>query len=217
MKTSQSSQATLFDETELTSISSAAGSPVRTLASLEKGLVSRVKDLASGSNIGELLGKSDPDGSSLRMCQQSLLEAEAPLLMTLPRSGMIVSGNAYQRQPLARSTDATDGGALPTPQARDYFPPHNPEYIAKKRADGHGMSNLNDYVAHHHLWPTPVARDCRTIKGAARAPNATGTEPLTVVVGQLENTTNGALNPTWVEWLMGFPLGWTDLEGSATP
>jgi DNA (cytosine-5)-methyltransferase 1 len=22
----------------------------------------------------------------------------------------------------------------------------------------------------------------------------------------------GRLNPTWVEWLMGFPLGWTDLE-----
>jgi DNA (cytosine-5)-methyltransferase 1 len=22
----------------------------------------------------------------------------------------------------------------------------------------------------------------------------------------------GSLNPTWVEWLMGFPLGWTDLE-----
>jgi hypothetical protein len=26
----------------------------------------------------------------------------------------------------------------------------------------------------------------------------------------------GKLNPTWVEWLMGFPLGWTDLEESAT-
>lgn len=25
------------------------------------------------------------------------------------------------------------------------------------------------------------------------------------------------LNPQFVEWLMGFPLGWTDLEGSATP
>lgn len=23
----------------------------------------------------------------------------------------------------------------------------------------------------------------------------------------------GKLNPRWVEWLMGFPLGWTDLEG----
>jgi DNA (cytosine-5)-methyltransferase 1 len=22
----------------------------------------------------------------------------------------------------------------------------------------------------------------------------------------------GKLNPTWVEWLMGFPEGWTDLE-----
>jgi hypothetical protein len=28
---------------------------------------------------------------------------------------------------------------------------------------------------------------------------------------------NGSLNPTWVEWLMGFPIGWTDLEDSETP
>jgi len=26
----------------------------------------------------------------------------------------------------------------------------------------------------------------------------------------------GSLNPTWVEWLMGWPLGWTDLSASAT-
>ncbi len=26
----------------------------------------------------------------------------------------------------------------------------------------------------------------------------------------------GQLNPTWVEWLMGWPLGWTDLNASAT-
>jgi len=29
--------------------------------------------------------------------------------------------------------------------------------------------------------------------------------------------TGGRLNPTWVEWLMGFPTGWTDLEDSETP
>ena len=28
---------------------------------------------------------------------------------------------------------------------------------------------------------------------------------------------NGSLNPTWVEWLMGFPLGWTALDASETP
>jgi hypothetical protein len=27
----------------------------------------------------------------------------------------------------------------------------------------------------------------------------------------------GKLNPAWVEWLMGFPIGWSELEGSATP
>lgn len=32
-----------------------------------------------------------------------------------------------------------------------------------------------------------------------------------------EATPPTSLNPAWVEWLMGFPIGWTDLEGSATP
>ena len=26
------------------------------------------------------------------------------------------------------------------------------------------------------------------------------------------NVVTGSLNPTWVEWLMGFPLGWTVCE-----
>ncbi len=34
---------------------------------------------------------------------------------------------------------------------------------------------------------------------------------------QLPNTVGGPLNPTWVEWLMGFPPGWTDCGPSATP
>lgn len=32
-----------------------------------------------------------------------------------------------------------------------------------------------------------------------------------------EGRAPGQLNPTWVEWLMGFPLGWTDLPPSGTP
>lgn len=55
------------------------------------------------------------------------------------------------------------------------------------------------------MWATPLARDARTFKGAARSLNAQGGEPLTVQAG-------GTLNPMWVEWLMGFPLGWTDLD-----
>ncbi|MBV9217109.1 MAG: hypothetical protein JO053_13135, partial [Acidobacteria bacterium] len=43
---------------------------------------------------------------------------------------------------------------LPTPQSRDHFPPHTPEYVAEKKAIGHGMANLNDQVA---LLHTPKA------------------------------------------------------------
>jgi hypothetical protein len=28
----------------------------------------------------------------------------------------------------------------------------------------------------------------------------------------LSETLGGQLNPTWVEWLMGWPIGWTDLK-----
>ena len=31
-----------------------------------------------------------------------------------------------------------------------------------------------------------------------------------------EHKGGGTLNPTWVEWLMGYPSGWTDLNASET-
>ena len=45
---------------------------------------------------------------------------------------------------------------------------------------------------------------------ARRNREGSGGDDLTTQIG-------GQLNPTWVEWLMGFPLGWTDLEDSETP
>ena len=48
------------------------------------------------------------------------------------------------------------------------------------------------------LWPTPNVQDSKN--------NGNGTTDYQ----QLNKAVGGALNPTWVEWLMGFPLGWTD-------
>lgn len=89
----------------------------------------------------------------------------------------------------------------PTPQSRDHFPPHTPEYIDAKRAQGHGMSNLNDAVA---LWPTPTRRDWRSGKASAETMGR-NSRPLSETVGD-------KLNPNWVEWLMGWPIGWTALD-----
>ena len=44
-----------------------------------------------------------------------------------------------------------------TPQARDHFPPHSGQYLAEKKALGHGMANLNDQVPMVG-WPTPTAK-----------------------------------------------------------
>lgn len=56
------------------------------------------------------------------------------------------------------SASGSTGAPWPTAQARDGFPPHSPEYVAKHKANGHGMANLNDYLAFTAShWPTPDA------------------------------------------------------------
>ena len=57
------------------------------------------------------------------------------------------------------------------------------------------------------LWPTPTARDWRSGKSSEKT-RARNSRPLSERAAP-----GGPLNPTWVEWLMGFPIGWTDFEG----
>ena len=68
------------------------------------------------------------------------------------------------------------------------------------------------------FWPTPQAADCRD-RGNLSNPSiqrrlAKGKQ---VFLSMCVSKNSGALNPTWVEWLMGFPEGWTDLDASVTP
>jgi len=55
-----------------------------------------------------------------------------------------------------------------------------------------------------HVWGTPKAQDSR------HALRDRGKGNLGEQVSGLHN--GGKLNPMWVEWLMGWPLGWTDLK-----
>ena len=58
------------------------------------------------------------------------------------------------------------------------------------------------------LWPTPATQDASINGGPSQSER--NSLPLNAVVG-------GSLNPEWVEWLMGYPTGWTALEDLETP
>ena len=55
------------------------------------------------------------------------------------------------------------------------------------------------------LLPTPTATE------------RSGVNPKTGKGGGLTHSVGGQLNPVWVEWLMGYPEGWTDCEGLEIP
>jgi hypothetical protein len=56
-------------------------------------------------------------------------------------------------------------------------------------------------------FPTPTVNDSKNNNPPSQ--KMRNTPPLNVVVG-------GKLSPMWVEWLMGWPIGWTDLQPLAT-
>ena len=93
----------------------------------------------------------------------------------------------------------------PTPTARDCKGANSLKHLTQPKTPGnnHHVRQLANAVK---LFATPCARDYRTgqrkrYENPARANN-------------INDQAGGQLNPTWVEWLMGFPLGWTDLNAS---
>ena len=77
----------------------------------------------------------------------------------------------------------------------------------KMKIDKKMPISLNDQVAHPNImWPTPQARDW---KGSSGRSYKGQEKDLPTAV---RNKPGGSLNPTWVEWLMGYPGGYTDLK-----
>jgi len=69
------------------------------------------------------------------------------------------------------------------------------------------------------LWPTPRAGSMYGGTGSGQIIQERYTEGTISEEERrsMRSGNGGKLNPMWVEWLMGFPLGWTDLEDSETP
>ena len=77
------------------------------------------------------------------------------------------------------------------------------ESAERRRIEGKPLQ-LNTQVAHPDLFPTPTVNDSKN--NGTQSQIDRDSPALNAVVG-------GQLNPDWVEWMMGFPPGWTEIGG----
>jgi DNA (cytosine-5)-methyltransferase 1 len=64
-------------------------------------------------------------------------------------------------------------------------------------------------------WPTPQASDNRdrgNMSDSAVKRRIEIGKQIGLSTAVKPDANGGSLNPPWVEWLMGWPLGWTDLK-----
>ena len=163
---------------------------------------------------------------------------------TWPRAGTMRNGTVYPLPPLARRTSVTASGSSvpgpnsdgmwptpttgdhatrfaqggmplgmaarmwPTPAASDQKWRSTPKVAADRVARGKQIS-LHDAVL--VSFRTPSSQDWKGMSAQSWRSRTTGDTTPT-----LPDQVGGQLNPDWVEWLMGCPVGWTDCDALVT-
>ena len=179
-----------------------ADSRVRTYPLLGGVPESTASDQGCGEKWRASLAKYDPDSCLWKTAQLSLLADSDEFSETWPKWGMTRNGECWERMTLVPRIEESGSGSWPTPVAT----------LWKNGKSGKGFSmNLNEAVK---KWPTP--RSCSAMAATLTNKGERFPNLETVMANRDSSTVGGRLNPTWVEWLMGWPQGWTDLKPLAT-
>ena len=146
----------------------------------------------------------------------------ATFARTYPRSGMRPTPSAHKQTASGELTNADgspwDGISKPHSEktgqpvqtalmdaVKTWLTPRcqmtRPVAIRQDIEKGH-RGNLEEVVAVRENWP-PTAHNAKETNAPSKSERNTPT---------LAAQAGGSLNPMWVEWLMGWPLGWTDLK-----
>lgn len=162
------------------------------------------KNRVFGGRCYESLASYDQESSSWKMSQQSLFEEDEKSLDRLPRSGIAQNGQLYPLKTLELRICDEDGLQLPTPTASD----------PDKHSTGGLIRLLEKGVRYsagdHRNLPTPTAHLAK--EGGYPAEYTRKTPSLITHFKKKDTGERQVLSPLFVEWMMGFPIGWTDLE-----
>ena len=186
-----------------------------------------------------LLAKYDLNTRSWRTAQCSLFEDLELSLETWPKWGLMRDGECWEQTPLVPLTDETESGLWLTPTVMDGLPPRNPKALErqyqKNRKGRTTHSTLREQVVYpppKELWPTPTVCGNYNRKGLSKTSGdglATAVAKWPTPVARmwkdsgspsefkrnevpLAAQVGGTLNPDWVEWLMNWPIKWSNLN-----
>lgn len=174
-----------------------------------------------------------------------LTKGTASGLLPTPLATMADRGGRGDLLQVVRGNPSPSGHfRWPTPDVSVFNLSETPESWSERNAvhaERHGRKDFRPPLAMAvKMWPTPTAQDAANDGGPSQFER--NSLPLNAAVkwrtpgagegrrgGQspeerqaaghsvtLTDQAGGQLNPTWVEWLMGFPLGWTDCGDSET-
>ena len=207
------------------------GFPAKTSVPQEKAQELMESAAGCGEKWRASFTKYDLDSHSWKTHQCSLVEDLEPFLETWPQWGLMRDGECWEQRTLEQTIRGTESGLSPdnvsafhTPNTTGLDGGSNSRKALKKRME---------------KWPTP--RSCSAMASTITPESAWNEKRnpnLETIVGRtmfltptcynskesaypsefnqktptLATYAGGKLNPMWVEWLLGWPLGWTDLK-----
>jgi hypothetical protein len=185
---------------------------------------------ANSQDCGEkwraLSAKFDRDSSSWKTAHCLLSEVLPWSLVTLPNWGMMRAGELWEPMTRVLPTIEKDFGWWATPSARDWK--DTAGMSRKREGNRHRIDQLPRQVyasedgSGSFIPPTATKTETalcvNTIMRIAGVPAQAWTSANTPskTANYTPDQGCGLLNPTWTEWLMGWPLAWTDLKPLAT-
>lgn len=177
----------------IVSTSYPAAFPVRTSAPPGPGPVCQEQKADFGMKCTVSFAKYCHLSSFWRIHPSLFAEDSPEFLGSWPQSGTMQNGVCWER-PMSEphTSENVSGYLLPTPTAHDAHKPHKSDLTARQ-----GGRSLAASV----MYPTPTCQDAKN--NGSKSQQLRKTPPLNAVIG-------GPLNPEFVEWLMGWPIGWTD-------
>lgn len=157
-----------------------------------------------GTSSSELLTSVSPSLFGGKTRQSSSLKGFARSFEPWPSAGMFLDGQLSEPPTLAFNTRAKGSGSLlPTPTSRDWKDTPGMTDVrkdGKTRNDRLPMLLFSIARAAGIEWKTTTNTGARTV----------------LVKGLIVKIEGPEYSPALPEWLMGWPLGWTDLKPLAT-